>query len=159
MLQGQRVVLRPIEKEHLPNYVRWLADTEVLMYFGSYLPINLAGEESWYENQNQNPAVVNFAVELAGQLAVGQRGEVPVVPRVVPHRADPPEVCHERGVCRHEAPGHEEGRRHVLPAQSRKDRWRPAAVRSPVEGEGHDLGRGRQHRDDPGRSCRRRPTG
>ena len=99
------------------------------------------------------------AVELAGQLAVGQRGEVRVVPRVVPHRADPTEVRHERGVCRHEAPGHEEGRRHVLPAQSRKDRWRPAAVRSPVEGEGHDLGRGRQHRDDPGRSCRRRPTG
>lgn len=67
MLHGQRVVLRPIEKEHLPNYVRWLADTEVLMYFGSYLPINLAGEESWYESQNQNPVVVNFAVELAGQ--------------------------------------------------------------------------------------------
>lgn len=67
MLQGQRVVLRPIEKEHLPNYVRWLADADVLMYFGAYLPMNQASEESWYESQNQNPAVVNFAVELAGQ--------------------------------------------------------------------------------------------
>lgn len=67
MLQGQRVVLRPIEKEHLPNYVRWFADADVLQYFGSYLPMNLADEESWYEAQRQNPAVVNFAIEVAGQ--------------------------------------------------------------------------------------------
>lgn len=67
MLQGQRVVLRPIEKEHLPNYVRWFGDPEVLAYIGGYLPLNLAGEESWYQRQNENPNVVNFAVELEGQ--------------------------------------------------------------------------------------------
>ncbi len=67
MLKGHHVVLVPIEKEHLPNYVRWFADAEVLAYFGSYLPMNLADEESWYEAQNQNPNVVNFAIEVASQ--------------------------------------------------------------------------------------------
>ena len=67
MLQGNRITLVPIEREHLPNYVRWFADPDVLMYFGPYLPLNLAGEEAWYERQNNDPSVVNFAAELDGQ--------------------------------------------------------------------------------------------
>lgn len=80
MLQGQHVVLRPIEKDHLPNYVRWLADTEVLMYFGSYLPMNQSAEENWYENMNQNPAMVSFAVESAGRH-IGGAGLFDINPR------------------------------------------------------------------------------
>lgn len=67
MLQGKRVVLRPIEREHLPNYVRWFADPDVLTYFGPYLPMNLAQEEAWYEGQNVDPSRLNFAVEMDGQ--------------------------------------------------------------------------------------------
>jgi len=67
MLQGQRVVLRPIEPEHLPNYVRWFADTDVLAWFGGYCPMNLAQEQSWYEEQNKDRSTVNFAIELDGQ--------------------------------------------------------------------------------------------
>lgn len=67
MLQGKRVVLRPIEPEHLPNYVQWLNDPEVLAYFGKYLPFNLAQEQSWYEHQNDDAGTVNFAVELEGK--------------------------------------------------------------------------------------------
>ncbi len=36
MLRGKRIVLRAIEPERLPNHVRWLADPDVLMYFGPF---------------------------------------------------------------------------------------------------------------------------
>lgn len=66
MLYGKRVVLRAIEKEHLPNYVRWLADPEVLTHFGLYLPLSQADEEAWYERQRSDAKVINFAIELEG---------------------------------------------------------------------------------------------
>ncbi len=67
MLQGKRVILRPIEPEHLPNYVRWFADPEVLAWFGPYRPMNLAQEQAWYEMQNHDHGALNFAIELEGQ--------------------------------------------------------------------------------------------
>jgi len=67
MLCGQRVVLRPIEPEHLPNYVRWFADPEVLAYFGPYRPMNAAQEKDWYEQQNRDRSMVNFAIEYDGR--------------------------------------------------------------------------------------------
>lgn len=64
MLKGKRVVLRPIEPEHLAAYVRWMADTEVLAYLGPFRPMNSAQEQAWYERQNQDPDSINFAVEF-----------------------------------------------------------------------------------------------
>jgi RimJ/RimL family protein N-acetyltransferase len=67
MLSGNRVVLRPNEPEHLPNYVRWFSDPDVLTYFGPYRPMNLASEQAWYEAQNKDASVVNFACEFEGR--------------------------------------------------------------------------------------------
>jgi RimJ/RimL family protein N-acetyltransferase len=67
MLHGKRVVLRAIEHADLPNYVRWLADPDVLTYFGIYQPMNLAQEEAWYQHQNESRDNMNFAVELEGR--------------------------------------------------------------------------------------------
>ncbi len=67
MLQGKRVVLRAVEPEHLPNYVRWLNDPEVLAWFGFYRPLNQAQEQAWYESQNKDPDAVNFAAEFEGR--------------------------------------------------------------------------------------------
>ena len=67
MLKGERVVLRPIEPEHLPNYIRWFADQDVLAFFGPYRPMNLAQEQAWYESQNKDRETVNFACEYEGQ--------------------------------------------------------------------------------------------
>jgi RimJ/RimL family protein N-acetyltransferase len=67
MIRGERVVLRAIEREHLPNYVEWLNDPRVLVYFGRLFPLSLAQEEKWYEGMLQDPSVCNFAVELEGQ--------------------------------------------------------------------------------------------
>ena len=67
MLQGERIILRAIERKDLPNYVQWLNDPVVLEYFGAHLPLSLAQEEGWYENMLQDSSVCNFAVELEGQ--------------------------------------------------------------------------------------------
>lgn len=67
MIQGERVVLRAIEREHLPNYVRWFADPAVLEYFGPVIPMSQALEEQWYENMLQDSSVCNFAIEFEGQ--------------------------------------------------------------------------------------------
>jgi RimJ/RimL family protein N-acetyltransferase len=64
MLRGERVVLRAIEREDLPNYVRWLNDPDVLEYFGFYRPLSLAQEEQWYENMLQARDTLNFAIEV-----------------------------------------------------------------------------------------------
>jgi RimJ/RimL family protein N-acetyltransferase len=67
MLQGKRITLRAIEREHLPNYVRWFSEPAVLEYFGTYLPMSLAQEQAWYEKQLQDSSACNFAVELDGR--------------------------------------------------------------------------------------------
>ncbi len=71
MLRGKHVILRPIEPADLPNYVRWFADLDVLAYFGSYRPYNLAQEQAWYQGQNQNPNNINFAMEFEGRHVGG----------------------------------------------------------------------------------------
>jgi diamine N-acetyltransferase len=67
MIRGERVLLRAIERQDLPNYVRWLNDPAVLEYFGRHRPMPLAEEETWYEQMLQDPTACNFAVELDGQ--------------------------------------------------------------------------------------------
>jgi diamine N-acetyltransferase len=71
MIRGKRIVLRAIERQHLPNYVEWLNDPAVLEYFGRYRPLSLAEEERWYEEMLQDPNACNFAVELEGQHVGG----------------------------------------------------------------------------------------
>lgn len=67
MIRGERVNLRAIEREDLPNYVQWLNDPQVLEHFGRFFPMSLAEEEKWYEGMLQDPSVCNFAIELDGQ--------------------------------------------------------------------------------------------
>ena len=67
MIRGERVTLRAIEREDLPNYVRWLNDPRVLRYFGRLVPLSLAQEEKWYEGMLQDRTVRSFAIEFEGR--------------------------------------------------------------------------------------------
>ncbi|MGD2206312.1 MAG: GNAT family protein [Anaerolineae bacterium] len=67
MIQGERVVLRAIEREDLPRYVRWLNDPTVLEYFGRYLPLSLAQEEKWFEEMLEDSTVCNWAIDFEGR--------------------------------------------------------------------------------------------
>lgn len=71
MLHGKLVVLRAIERDDLPNYVRWLNDEQVLRYFGFYRPMSLAQEERWYEKSLSDSAAVHFAVQYEGRHVGG----------------------------------------------------------------------------------------
>lgn len=67
MIYGDRIILRAIEREDLPDYVRWLNDPIVLEYFGSQVPLSLAQEEKWYEDMLQDPRTKAYAVEFEGK--------------------------------------------------------------------------------------------
>jgi RimJ/RimL family protein N-acetyltransferase len=67
MLKGERVVLRAVEREHLPNYVRWLNDEKVLEWLGTFRPMALAEEETWYEEMLKDRTRCILAVELDGK--------------------------------------------------------------------------------------------
>jgi diamine N-acetyltransferase len=71
LIRGERIVLRAIERQDLPNYVEWFNDPVVLEYFGRYRPLSLAEEEQWYEQMLQDPKTCNFAVELEGRHVGG----------------------------------------------------------------------------------------
>ena len=49
MILGQRIRLRPIEKDDLARYVKWFSDPEVRGYLDGHLPISQAQEEKWFE--------------------------------------------------------------------------------------------------------------
>ncbi len=50
MILGRRVRLRPIEKDDLPRFVKWLADEETRSFLSQHLPYSLMQEERWYED-------------------------------------------------------------------------------------------------------------
>lgn len=72
MLQGERVVLRPVEREDLPRLWELLEDleVEVLASAGPVLPISLAQYEARFEEHAADPPKDQawFAIELDGEL-------------------------------------------------------------------------------------------
>jgi RimJ/RimL family protein N-acetyltransferase len=65
MIIGENVRLRAIEKEDLPNFVRWLNDPDVREGLSMYAPLSLEDEKSWYEeNQKKPPYERTMAIEV-----------------------------------------------------------------------------------------------
>ena len=71
MILGERIVLRAVEREDLANYVQWLNDPRVLVYFGTMVPLSLPMEEQWYEQMLQDPSNRPFSVEYDGRHVGG----------------------------------------------------------------------------------------
>jgi RimJ/RimL family protein N-acetyltransferase len=77
MIVGERVRLRPIEREDLPRYVRWFSDPEVRRHLLLYLPFSLAQEERWFENllnRLEKGDDVLLAIETADGVHIGNIG-------------------------------------------------------------------------------------
>ncbi len=77
MIEGEKVRLRPIEREDLPRFVRWFADPEVRRHLVVYLPFSLAQEERWYEDLQErirrNESVL-LAIETLEGVHIGNVG-------------------------------------------------------------------------------------
>ena len=55
MISGERIRLRPIERQDLPQFVAWLSDAEVRRGLALYLPFSNAEEERWFEDTLKEP--------------------------------------------------------------------------------------------------------
>lgn len=65
--KGKRVYLRPIQKEDLPHFVRWMNDPEITGFLKMTLPQSEADEEKWFESiSNRKDTNVILAICLVG---------------------------------------------------------------------------------------------
>jgi diamine N-acetyltransferase len=77
MIAGERVRLRPIERDDLPRYVEWFGDPEVRRHLLVWLPFSLAQEERWFENLQgrlERQEDVLLAIDTIGGLHIGNVG-------------------------------------------------------------------------------------
>ena len=74
MIPGERIRLRAIEPDDLPNYHRWLNDPEVIRYLTIYAPLSMPDEEAWYEAMRSDPNQMVFAIETETGQHIGNVG-------------------------------------------------------------------------------------
>jgi RimJ/RimL family protein N-acetyltransferase len=65
-LSGGRVVLRPLEKEHLARCVKWFNDPDVTYYLGREQPLTMAEEERWFAEYRSKVDEEIYAIEVDG---------------------------------------------------------------------------------------------
>ncbi len=81
MFYGEKVRLRPIEREDLPRFVAWFSDPEVRRHLTIYLPFSLAEEERWYEahlRKTQEGSSVLLAIETSEGAHIGNISLEPI---------------------------------------------------------------------------------
>lgn len=71
MIPGKRVRLRPVDKDDLPRFVKWLADPELRSYLDNPLPISPAQEERWFERNLAAGSEQTWSIDLQPPDAVG----------------------------------------------------------------------------------------
>ncbi len=74
-LKGKRVSLRPVLKEDVPQFLRWMNDPDVLQYLGMSLPTMEVEEDQWFEGlakKKQNNLI--FAVVTVEGKLIGTMG-------------------------------------------------------------------------------------
>ncbi len=79
MIRGEKVILRPIEREDVEIFLKWFNDPEITQYLLFGLPITREKEEKWIEETNLSEDSVVFVVESIGDFgqlnfAVGNCG-------------------------------------------------------------------------------------
>lgn len=72
MILGQRVRLRPVEKDDLPRFVKWFGDPEVRAHVNMHLPLSQVQEEKWFERNQQAGDTQTWAIDAQpADMAVG----------------------------------------------------------------------------------------
>jgi RimJ/RimL family protein N-acetyltransferase len=64
LLKGQRIELRPIEKEHVAQFAAWYSQYELLRLLapGTVAPVNMVAEEAWFDSLNREKNHFTFAI-------------------------------------------------------------------------------------------------
>lgn len=63
-LQGERVVLRPLDRADLPRCVAWFNDREVTYFLGREGPLTMEEEERWFANYKAKTDELIFAITV-----------------------------------------------------------------------------------------------
>jgi RimJ/RimL family protein N-acetyltransferase len=66
MLRGEKVLLRPLQRSDIANFLKWFNDVEVTQYLNFYLPMTEMAEEKWIEDaasRTQAGTGVYFIIE------------------------------------------------------------------------------------------------
>jgi RimJ/RimL family protein N-acetyltransferase len=71
VILGQRVRLRPVEKDDLPRFVKWLADPELRSYLDNHLAYSHVQEERWFERNLSAGSEQTWAVDAQPADTVG----------------------------------------------------------------------------------------
>ena len=80
-LIGERVYLRPIEKEDLPLICRWANNPQLRGLTGDTSPMTQAGAEEYFEKLNHDPDRVWFIIVLKESgKAIGETGLLRMFP-------------------------------------------------------------------------------
>jgi diamine N-acetyltransferase len=80
-LSGERVYLRPLEKEDLSQIQEWVNDPEIRRLTGEVRPSSQADTEAWYDRARTDPDRVWFAVVLKeNDQIIGETGLLRMFP-------------------------------------------------------------------------------
>ena len=77
MIVGEKIRLRPIERDDLPRFVEWFADPEVRRHLLANMPFSLAEEERWFDkllDQIERRQTVIFGIETGDGTLIGNVG-------------------------------------------------------------------------------------
>jgi len=75
MMRGKKTILRAIEQEDLPTFIRWFNDPEVRQYLLMYMPMSPAEKEGkWFERQLEDQNNRGFVIETTDGVYVGNCG-------------------------------------------------------------------------------------
>jgi len=80
-LIGERIYLRPLDKEDLPCIREWVNDPDVRRLIGEVKPMSQADAEAWYERARADPDRVWFVVVLKeNDRIIGEAGLLRMFP-------------------------------------------------------------------------------
>jgi UDP-4-amino-4,6-dideoxy-N-acetyl-beta-L-altrosamine N-acetyltransferase len=64
MIEGERIIIRALEREDLPRLVRWRNDPEARRFIFSYLPLSMEEEERWFSRYLEQEKNKVFIIEV-----------------------------------------------------------------------------------------------
>lgn len=74
-LCGARVALRPVLRQDIPHFMRWMNDREMTQYLIAYLPVMEGDEEEWLEGLRKKKSTdVVLAITLTSGAIIGVMG-------------------------------------------------------------------------------------
>lgn len=62
MLQGEKVKLKPLEREHIDLFLKWFNDPEITQYLLMYRPLTRDMEEEWFNGLKNREDFIIFSI-------------------------------------------------------------------------------------------------